>query len=35
MRAEMADFYTDNFFVPPNARWRRISTSYTKTSGRI
>jgi type I restriction enzyme M protein len=32
-RAEMADFYSDSFFVPPNARWSHIRDEFHENIG--
>ncbi len=32
-RAEMADFYTDSFFVPPKARWPNIRDEFHENIG--
>ena len=32
-RAEMADFYSDNFFVPPNARWPYVRDEFHENIG--
>ena len=32
-RAEMADFYSDNFFVPPKARWPHIRDEFHENIG--